>query len=66
MDPTNTALVKARDRIWTDILIAMKMKIIIIIITTIIIIKIKIVIKIIISLSWTEFSYHRLIINNKF
>ena len=65
MDPTITALVKARDRIWTDILIAMKMKIIIII-TTIIIIKIKIVIKIIISLSWTEFSYHRLIINNKF
>ena len=65
MDPTITALVKARDRIWTDILIAMKMKIIITI-TTIIIIKIKIVIKIIISLSWTEFSYHRLIINNKF
>ena len=63
MDPTITALVKARDRIWTDILIAMKMKIIIIITT---IIKIKIVIKIIISLSWTEFSYHRLIINNKF
>ncbi len=65
MDPTITALVKARDRIWTDILIAMKMKIIIIT-TTIIIIKIKIVIKIIICLSWTEFSYHRLIINNKF